>query len=112
MFDIVTGATAPPYFSIRDLEFLRVAISPALDGCIFVALTATTADDEERQLIEQEIASGRVATIDAAVRVHRRARAPCVSFCNRGELTVASNQLAAMQDYSVVKLATAWANAY
>ena len=39
------------------------------DGGFHVSLTATTVDEEEPQLLSQEIASERVATLDDALAV-------------------------------------------
>lgn len=52
---------------IRNAEFCRVELAPLAGGGFFVSLTATTVDDEEPQLLDQEIASDRVATIEAAL---------------------------------------------
>ena len=52
---------------VRNTEFFRIELAPLADGTFFVSLTATTVDDEEPQLLDQEIASGHVATIDAAL---------------------------------------------
>jgi hypothetical protein len=60
---------------IRGAEFLRIELCPLADGLLFVAMTATTVDSEEAQLLDQEIASERVATIDqvlALIREHVR----------------------------------------
>ena len=57
---------------IRGAEFLRVELSPLADGNVFVALTATTIDSEEPQLLDQEIASERVASIDDVLALIRR----------------------------------------
>jgi hypothetical protein len=60
---------------IHNPEFFRVELAPLADGKLFVSLIATTVDDEEPQLLEQEIASDRVATIDdvlAHIRTHVR----------------------------------------
>jgi hypothetical protein len=43
------------------------------DGRVFISLTATTIDDLEPQLLDQEIACDEVATIDdvlALIRAH------------------------------------------
>ena len=54
----------------RPIEFLRAQLSPARDGSIFVAPTTTTVDEPEPEcfeLIEQELASDQVSTLDAAL---------------------------------------------
>jgi hypothetical protein len=75
-----TGRARPlPY----GVEFVRIELAPLADGTVFASLTATTVDDEEPQLIDQEIASENVASIDevlALIRVH-------VSIGNDGRLT-------------------------
>jgi hypothetical protein len=63
---------------IHSVEFFRIELAPLEDGQVFVSLTATTVDDEEPQLLDQEIACGRVATIDdvlALIRAHVRIEA-------------------------------------
>jgi len=58
-----------------DVEFVRIELAPLADGRVFASLTATTVDDEEPQLIDQEIASENVASIDdvlALIRAHVR----------------------------------------
>jgi hypothetical protein len=52
--------------TIRDAAFCRVERSPLQDGMIFVALTATTVDEEEPQLLDQKIATEKVTTIAGA----------------------------------------------
>jgi hypothetical protein len=74
MLDIHTRASAghsPPF--IRDVEFFRIELAPLDDGSIQVLLTATTVDEDEPQLLDQEIACDRVATIDdvlSLIRAH------------------------------------------
>ena len=76
MLDIHTRASAGREPSvIQGAEFLRMELSPQIDGKILVALTATTVDDEEAQLLDQEIACERVNTLDdvvALIRAHVR----------------------------------------
>ena len=45
-------------------RFCPIELSPLQDGMIFVALTATTVDKEEPQLLDQKIATEKVTTID------------------------------------------------
>jgi hypothetical protein len=50
-------------------------LAPLIDGKILVSLTATTVDEEEPQLLDQEIACDRVVSIDdivALIRAHVR----------------------------------------
>lgn len=72
MFDIDGRPSPAPHLSgIRSAEFFRVELSPLADGQIFVSLTATTVDDEEPELLDQEIASQRVDSLDAALALVR-----------------------------------------
>lgn len=66
MFDKRESASAAPV-SFQALEFFTIQLSPLADGNVFVAMTATVVDDQEAQLLNQEIASDRVATIDDAL---------------------------------------------
>jgi hypothetical protein len=76
MLDIHTRTSAGRSPSvIRDVEFFRIELAPLDDGSIYVALTATTVDEDEPQLLDQEIARDRVATIDdvlSLIREHVR----------------------------------------
>ena len=76
MLDIHTRAIAGREPSvIQGAEFFRMELSPQIDGKLLVALTATTVDDEEPQLLDQEIACERVDTLDdviALIRNHVR----------------------------------------
>ena len=50
-------------------------LAPCIDGKILVSLTATTVDEQEPQLLDQEIACDRVVSIDeiiALIRTHVR----------------------------------------
>ncbi len=60
--------------SIRKaIEFYSIELAQLADGTFHVSLTATTVDDEEPQLLSQEMASERVASIDDALAVVRQA---------------------------------------
>jgi hypothetical protein len=76
MLDIHTRASAGREPScIQGAAFLRMELSPQIDGKLLVALTATTVDEEEPQLLDQEIACERVNTLDdviALIRTHVR----------------------------------------
>ena len=50
---------------IRSVEFYNIELAPLADGRVYVAMLATTVDDEEPQLLTQEIACDTVATIAA-----------------------------------------------
>jgi hypothetical protein len=57
-------------------------LAPLIDGKILVSLTATTVDEQEPQLLDQEIACDRVASIEdviALIRTHVRVVPDCVS---------------------------------
>jgi hypothetical protein len=58
-------SAAPVNF--KSLEFFTIQLSPLADGNVFVAMTATTVDEQEAQLLNMEIAADRVATIDDAL---------------------------------------------
>ena len=58
---------------IRSIEFYNIELAPLADGRVYVAMLATTVDDQEPQLLTQEIASGTVATIEDALAVIRQA---------------------------------------
>ena len=48
-------------------EFYTIALAQLDDGELSVAITATTVDEEEPQLLDQEIVTERVATFDDAL---------------------------------------------
>ena len=75
MFDSLgrVAAVHPPPSTI---EFYRVQLERLGDGEIFVSLIATMLDEQAPQLLDQEIASGRVATIDDALALVK----DCVQF--------------------------------
>lgn len=60
-----------PAAATSPLEFLRVELSPSSDGTVFVALTATVLDPDEPQLLDQEIASDKVTTLDQVLQLLR-----------------------------------------
>jgi hypothetical protein len=58
---------------IQGAEFFRMELSPQMDGKLLVAMTATTVDEEEPQLLDREVAFERVETLDdviALIRAH------------------------------------------
>jgi hypothetical protein len=56
--------------SIRKaVEFFTIELAQLADGTFHVVVTATTVDDEEPQLLSQEIASERVASVDDALAI-------------------------------------------
>lgn len=55
------------------IEFFRIELAPLAEGRVFVSMTATSVDEEEAQLLDQEIACDKVASIDevlALIRAH------------------------------------------
>ena len=61
---------SPPRIAVP-VEFYTVELARLEDGTVFVGLTATSFDEEEPQLLNQEIAAERVATIDDALALVR-----------------------------------------
>ena len=63
---------------IRSVDFFRIELAPLADGKVSVAMTATTLDDEAPQLLDQEVAHERIASIDellALIQSHVRVSA-------------------------------------
>jgi hypothetical protein len=56
----------------KAVEFYSIEIAELADGTFSVSMTATTVDEEEPQLLNQQIASERVASIDDALAVIRK----------------------------------------
>lgn len=71
MLDIQGVATAAPNIARPPIEFLRIELASMADGKVAVSMTATTVDEEEPQLLDQEIARGLAATIDDVVMLIR-----------------------------------------
>jgi hypothetical protein len=57
---------SPPRIPVP-VEFYTVELARLEDGTVFVGLTATSFDEEEPQLLNQEIAAERVALVRARV---------------------------------------------
>jgi hypothetical protein len=55
----------------KAVEFFTIELSQLADGEILVAMMATTVDGEEPELLSQEIASERVASLDEALAIIR-----------------------------------------
>jgi hypothetical protein len=68
MLDIHGRSSAAP---ASPLEFLRVDLSPLIDGSVFVALTATMLDPDEPQLLDEEVASKNITSIDQLMELLR-----------------------------------------
>ena len=58
---------ASPTTTLKAVEFFTIQLAQLSDGMIAISLTATTVDDEEPQLLNQEIVSDRVASIEDAL---------------------------------------------
>ena len=86
MLDIQVYAPAGrPVPVVGEVEFLRIDLSPLADGRVFVSMTATTVDEQEPQLLDQEIASDHVATIDDALALIRAHVTIAARSANRKE---------------------------
>lgn len=70
MLDIQVSAcpARPPYSTI---EILRIELLPLAGGHVAVQMTATTVDEEGPQLLDQEVASERVNSIDDVLSLIR-----------------------------------------
>jgi len=62
-------ATAPIVRKV--VEYYTIELAQLSEGGFGVSMIATTVDDEEPQLLSQEIANIRVASIDEALAVIR-----------------------------------------
>jgi hypothetical protein len=73
MLDITSTRVSPagPLLNLTEPLFYSVALSRQPDGKFFVELTATAVDEEGPSLVNQEIASERVSTIDEALALIR-----------------------------------------
>ena len=75
MLDIQTGAPAPPNIPTPPIEFVTIQLMPLADGHLSVALKSTVFDESELDLVDEEIVSERVTTLDelvALIRAHVR----------------------------------------
>ena len=70
MLDIHTRPL-PGRAPVRDVEFLRIELCPLAEGRVHMSMTATTIDDQGPELLDQEIASDKVATIDDVLALIR-----------------------------------------
>jgi hypothetical protein len=75
MLDIHAGATAPPDSPSPPIEFFTIQLMPLAEGGISASLRSTVFDEAELDLIDQDIANVRIATLDelvALIRPHVR----------------------------------------
>jgi hypothetical protein len=74
MLDIYTRSpSGVPGPVLRGAEFLRIELSARADGKCLASLIATTVDEDEPQLLDQEIAIEHVGSIDefvALIKTH------------------------------------------
>ena len=56
----------------KAVEFYTIQLARLADGAVYVSLTATMVDEEEPQLLNQEIVSESVASIDDALAVIKK----------------------------------------
>ena len=73
MLDIHAGATAPPNSPTPPIEFLTIQLMPLAEGGIAASLRSTVFDETDLDLIDQDIANVRIATLDelmALIRTH------------------------------------------
>jgi hypothetical protein len=65
---VATSASPAPSPTVRKaVEFYTIELSHLADGDISVFMTATSVDEAEPQLLNQEIVSERVASLDDAL---------------------------------------------
>jgi hypothetical protein len=87
MLDIYARSPTGVLFPVlRGAEFLRIELSARTDGQFLASLTATTVDEDEPQLIDQEIATERVASIDellTLIKTHVRIAQPSAPLPQR-----------------------------
>jgi hypothetical protein len=79
MFDIVTGAIAPQRSPTPPIEYFTIQLMPLSEGGISASLRATTFDEIDFELLDQDIANVRIASLDelvALIRTHVQIVAP------------------------------------
>ncbi len=82
MLDIYTAIPAGSKSQtpiVHSAEFLRIELSATHDGKILTSLTATTVDENEPELLDQEVACERLASIDevlSLIKAHVRIAHP------------------------------------
>ena len=78
MLDIHAGATAP-HSSTPPIEFFTIQLMPLREGGISASLRSTVFDETDFELLDQDIANVRIATLDelmALIRTHVPINAP------------------------------------
>jgi hypothetical protein len=68
-FDRQPGAIAP---ATHPIQFVNIEITPLIDGRYSVFMQATLLDEQQLELIGEDLAHERVATLDEAITVIRR----------------------------------------
>ncbi len=63
----MTATTTPRSTTRKVAEFYTIALAQLADGDLSITMTATTVDEEEPQLLDQEIITERVPTLDDAL---------------------------------------------
>jgi hypothetical protein len=79
MLDIQTGATAPHRYPTPQIEYFTIQLMPLAEGGISASLRATTFDETDFELLDQDIANVRISTLDelvALIRPHLPIAAP------------------------------------
>ena len=71
MLDIHAGATAP-HSSTPPIEFFTIQLMPLSEGGISASLRSTTFDETDFELLDQDIANVRIATLDELMALRRR----------------------------------------
>lgn len=54
------------------VEFLRIELLPLAEGRVLVSMTATSLDEHDARLLDQEIASDKVAKVEDVLSLIRR----------------------------------------
>ena len=79
MLDIHAGATAPHSSPTPPIEFFTIQLMPLAEGGISASLRSTVFDENDFELLDQDIANVRIATLDelmALIRAHVCIAAP------------------------------------
>jgi hypothetical protein len=79
MLDIHAGATAPHSSPTPPIEYFTIQLMPLSEGGISASLRSTVFDETDFELLDQDIANVRIATLDelmALIRPHVRIAAP------------------------------------